>query len=407
MLILILGFIMFIGLFGVVLHFGDHREVVLPKPSGPYAIGRTIFDWKDTHRDDPYSSKIGKHRELMVWLWYPAAASPHSKPAEYIPSAWASKLPWRPVTIPGRIRVHAFADAPIADSQQAYPVLVFSTGFGNLPSDYTSLIEDIVSHGYVVLGITSTYSAPVVRFPDGRIAHHLADASFPRGPSRAIQSAGNRMVKVWAADVRFAVDRLAQMNADTNSRFHGRLDLSDLGLFGQSFGGAAAAEACSMDSRCKAAVDIDGNLFGNVLNGGVKQPFLFILSDWTLHPPWLQKTLASVSVKRFQQEQARMRRQMQDACRDSAHCWKVHTPGTRHFNFTDLPVLYSPGMRMMGYLGPVEGAKGLAETSSCVRLFFDKTLKQPSDRLLPEPSRPDCHFQPLGHSPANPESVVQ
>lgn len=407
MLILILGFIMLIGLFGVVVHFGDHREVVLPKPSGPYAIGRTLFDWKDTQRDDPYSTKVGKNRELMVWLWYPATTSAQSKPAEYIPSDWASQLPWRPVTIPGRIRVHAVADAPVADSPQAYPVLVFSTGFGNLPSDYTSLIEDIVSHGYVVLGITNTYSAPVVRFSDGRVAHHLAAASFPRGPSEAIQAAGNRMVKVWADDVRFAVDRLTQLNSNTNSRFHERLDLSRLGLFGQSFGGAAAAEACSMDSRCKAAADIDGNLFGSVLKEGVKQPFLFILSDWTLQPPWLQKKLASVSVKRFQQEQDRLKQQMQDACGGSSHCWKVHIPGTRHFNFTDLAVLYSPGMRMMGYLGPVGGAKGLAETSSCLRLFFDKTLKQPSDSRVPESSLPDCHFQPLGHSPADPVSSLQ
>lgn len=406
-LVIVLVFIIFIGLFGAMVHFGDHREVVLPKPTGPYAVGRTLFDWTDPKRDDPYSSKIGKHRELMVWLWYPAAVPPQSKPAEYIPSAWAAELPWRPVTIPSRIRVHAVADAPIADGQPAYPVLVFSTGFGNLPSDYTSLIEDIVSHGYLVLGITNTYSAPVVRFPDGRVAHHLADASFPRGPSQAVRSAGNRMVKVWAADIRFAIDSLAQMNSDTKSRFHGRFNLSRVGLFGQSFGGAAAAEACSTDSRCKATVDIDGNLFGDVLNEAIKQPFLFVLSDWTLRPPWLQKTLADVSVKRFQQEQARLKQEMQDTCQDSAHCWKVHIPGTRHFNFTDLPVLYSPGMRMMGYLGPVDGAKGLAETSSCVRVFFDKMLNPTSHSQFPESSNSGCSFQPLGHSPANVESVAQ
>ena len=406
-LVIVLVFIIFIGLFGAMVHFGDHREVVLPKPTGPYAVGRTLFDWTDPKRDDPYSSKIGKHRELMVWLWYPAAVPPQSKPAEYIPSAWADELPWRPVTIPSRIRVHAVAGAPIADGQPVYPVLVFSTGFGNLPSDYTSLIEDMVSHGYVVLGITNTYSAPVVRFPDGRVAHHLADASFPRGPSQAVRSAGNRMVKVWAADIRFAIDSLAQMNSDTKSLFHGRFNLSRVGLFGQSFGGAAAAEACSTDSRCKAAVDIDGNLFGDVLNEGIKQPFLFVLSDWTLRPPWLQKTLADVSVKRFQQEQAQLKQEMQDTCQDSAHCWKVHIPGTRHFNFTDLPVLYSPGMRMMGYLGPVDGAKGLAETSSCVRAFFDKMLNPPSQSQPPQSSNSGCSFQPLGHSPAKLESVVQ
>lgn len=406
-LILILVFIMFIGIFGAIVHFGDHREVVLPTPTGPYAVGRTLLDWKDPNRDDPYSSKIGKHRELMVWLWYPATVSPQSSPTEYIPSAWASQLPWRPVTMPSRIRIHAVADAPVAASQPAYPVLVFSTGFGNLPCDYTSLIEDIVSHGYVVLGITSTYSAPAVRFPDGRVANHLAEASFPRGPRQAIRSAGDRMVKVWAADVSFAVDRLAQMNSDTTSRFYGRFDLSRLGLFGQSFGGAAAAEACSVDSRCKAAVDIDGKLFGDVLNEGIKQPFLFVLSDWTLQPPWLQKTLANASVERFQQEQDQLKKQMYDTCQHSEHCWKVHIPGTRHFNFTDLPVLYSPGMKTMGYLGPINGAKGLEETSSCVRLFFDKMLRQSSHGPLAETSKSGCHFEPLGQSRANIASDMQ
>ena len=398
-LILILVFIMFIGLFGVMVHFGDHREVVLPKPTGPYAVGRTLFDWKDPHRDDPYSSVIGKQRELMVWLWYPATASAHSKPAEYIPSDWASALPWRPVTIPSRVLVHAVADAPIAENQQSYPILVFSTGFGNFPSDYTSMIEDIASHGYVVLGITSTYSVPVVRFPDGRKANHLAAASFPRGPQQAIQAAGNQMVNVWAADVHFVIDRLAQMNSDSGSRFHGRFDLARVGLFGQSFGGAVAAQACSTDVRCKAAVDIDGNLFGGVLQEGIRRPFLFVLSDWTLRSPWLQRTMASVSVKRFHHQQEELKQEMQDTCKESSHCWKVHIPGTRHFNFTDLAVLYSPGMKMMGYLGPVDGSKGLAETASCVRTFFDRTLNPPDATSQAGQENNGCDYQPLGHSP--------
>lgn len=406
-LILILVLLVFVGLFGAMVHFGDHREVVLPKPTGPYAVGRTLFDWKDPSRKDPYSSAIGKERELMVWLWYPATVSPQSKPAEYIPSAWAAQLPWRPVTIPGRVRVHAVADAPIAKGQSSYPVLIFSTGFGNLPSDYTSLIEDIVSHGYVVLGITNTYSAPVVRFPDGRVANIQADASFPRGPSQAIKAAGNRMVKVWAKDIHFAIDRLAQMNSDSKSRFHGHFDLARLGLFGQSFGGAASAEACSAEPRCKAAVDIDGNLFGDVLNKGIQQPFLFVLSDWTLHPSRLQKMLAGTSIKRFHQQQATLKQQMQDICQDSSHCWKAHIPGTRDFNFTDLAVLYSPGMRMMGFLGPVNGAKGLAETAACVRTFFDKALSGPSVSLPAAASQPGCSYQPLGHTPANSHSGLR
>ncbi|TAM82993.1 MAG: hypothetical protein EPN47_06985 [Acidobacteria bacterium] len=399
-LVIILLILVFIGLFGAMVHFGDHREVVLPKPSGPYTVGRTLFDWIDLKRNDPYSVAIGKHRELMVWLWYPAAALQQSRPAEYIPSAWASALPWRPVTIPSRVRVHAISDAPVA-STRPFPVLIFSTGYGNLPSDYSSLIEDIVSHGYVVLGITNTYSAPVVRFPDGRIASHLAEASFPHGPEQAIRSAGDQMVKVWAADMQFAIDSLAQMNSDSKNRFYGRFDLARLGLFGQSFGGAAAAEACSADPRCKAAVDIDGNLFGDVRKKQIKEHFLFILSDWTLRPPWLQRTLASASVKSFQQRQAELGQEIQDVCKESEHCWKAHIPGTRNFNFTDLAVLYSPGMRMMGYLGPVDGARGLADTASCVRIFFDKVLDVPFANPAPKNIEHGCSYQPLGRSPAN------
>lgn len=400
-LVIILLFIMLIGLFGLAVHFGDHREVVLPKPTGPYSVGRTLLDWKDPNRDDPYSTSIGKNRELMVWLWYPAAVSPQSKPAEYIPSAWASELPWRPVTIPSRVRVHAVAEAAMAEGQQQYPVLIFSTGIGNLPSDYTTLIENIVSHGYVILGITNTYSAPVVRFTDGRVANIQADASFPRGPAQAIKSTGDEMVKVWSADIRFAIDKLTQLNTDTNSRFHGRFDLTRIGLVGQSFGGAGSAEACSSDPRCKAAVDIDGNLFGSMLNEGIKPPFLFVLSDWSLRPPWLQKTLASVSVQRFRAQQAELERQMQETCQDSSHCWKAQIPGTRDFNFTDVAVLYSPGMKMMGFLGPVDGAKGLDETASCVRTFFDKMLNGPSSNL-PASASPGCTYQPLGHTTGNP-----
>lgn len=400
-LVVILLLLVIIGIFGAVVHFGDHREVVLPQPTGSYAVGRMIFDWKDMKREDPYSTAIGKHRELMVWLWYPAAASPDSKPAEYIPAAWASKLPWRPVTMPSRVRVHAVSGAPLAKGQSAYPVLVFSTGFGNLPSDYTSLIEDIASHGYAVLGITNTYAAPVVRFPDGRVANRLAAASFPRGSREAMQSAGNRIVKVWAADIRFSIDRLAQMNSNPKSRFYRRLDLARVGLLGQSFGGAASAEACSIDPRCKAAVDIDGNLFGGVLDNGIKQPFLFVLSDWTLRPPWLQRTLASVSVKRFRQYQTLMKQQMLDACKESSNCWETHIAGTQDFNFTDLAVLYSPGMRMMGYLGPVNGAKGIRETSLCIRTFFDKVLNGETAGSRAAMPRPGCSYQPLGRTAGN------
>lgn len=391
-----------IGLLGLVVHFKERREVVLPKPSGPYAVGRSLFDWTDHSREDPYSSSIGKYRELMVWLWYPAAPAPGAAPAEYIPAAWAAKLPWRPMTIPGKIRVHAVDDAPLAGKDKSYPVLVFSTGFGNLPSDYTSMIEDLASRGYVVLGITNTYSAPIVRFPDGRVAQHLDAASFPRGPIEAVQSAGDRMVKVWAGDVRFSLDMLAKMNADPKNRFYGRFDMQKVGLLGHSFGGAATAEVCSTDPRCKAGIDIDGDLFGGVLKAGIKRPFLFILSDWTLGPSWVQKTLSGVTLQRMREHQSDIEREMQEVCKDSSQCWDTHIRGTRHFNFTDVAVLYSPGMKLTGVLGPVDGGQGLAATASCIGTFFDDTFNRQSPSSPGSGQQAGCHYASVGVTAGKP-----
>jgi len=397
-LVMILLVLTTIGLLGLVLHFKEREQVVLPKPTGPYAVGRSLFDWKDPNRTDPYSKSIGKDRELMVWVWYPATPAPGSKPAEYIPSAWASELPWRPMTIPSKVRVHAVPNAPLAGKGKSYPVVVLSTGFGNLPSDYTSLIENLASYGYVVLGITNTYSAPVVRFPDGRVARHLRAASFPRGSRQAIEAAGNRIVKVWAADVHFSLDRLQEMNSNPKSRFYGRLDFTKVGLMGDSLGGAVAAEVCSSDPRCKAGIDINGNLFGSVLKTGIKRPFLFLLSDWTLGPSWVQKTLSGVSLRRIKEHESEIQRQMQEVCRGFAGCWDTHIKGTRHFNFTDVAVLYSPGLEWAGFLGPVDGRAGLASASSCIRTFLDTTLKQPSSTPAIPGKEAGCHYERVGNA---------
>src|SRR5437773_10513190 len=69
----------------------------------------------------------------------------------------------------------------------------------------------------------------------------------------------NRLLTAWTADIAFVLDRLKQLKAsDTSGKFTGRLNLTRVGVFGHSFGGAQAAQFCSQDSRCKAGIDVDG-----------------------------------------------------------------------------------------------------------------------------------------------------
>jgi pimeloyl-ACP methyl ester carboxylesterase len=83
----------------------------------------------------------------------------------------------------------------------------------------------------------------------------------------------------------FALDRLDRLNTgDPPSKFRGRLDLSDVGAFGHSLGGAEALEFCHDDARCKAGIDVDGAPFGSAVADGVSQPFMFLMSDHSSEP---------------------------------------------------------------------------------------------------------------------------
>jgi predicted dienelactone hydrolase len=67
-----------------------------------------------------------------------------------------------------RVRTHSVRDAKISDEQPSYPVVVMRGGFSGLVAGYTSLAEDLASHGYVVVGFDAPYLTSIVVFPDGR-----------------------------------------------------------------------------------------------------------------------------------------------------------------------------------------------------------------------------------------------
>lgn len=48
-------------------------RIELPPPTGPYAIGRTTFHWTDETRPERESKREGEKRELLIYVWYPAA----------------------------------------------------------------------------------------------------------------------------------------------------------------------------------------------------------------------------------------------------------------------------------------------------------------------------------------------
>ena len=60
----------------------------LPSPSGKFAVGRLGGQHlTDSARPDRFSSDATKHRELMIYVWYPAQLSNHPSFEAYVPRA--------------------------------------------------------------------------------------------------------------------------------------------------------------------------------------------------------------------------------------------------------------------------------------------------------------------------------
>lgn len=372
-LILLLVIIILIASGIAFIEIPRHQTIVLPTPTGPYAVGRMEYDWTDQSRNDTLAPHAGMKRELVVWAWYPATSVPGAQSAPYLPPKWGQSMYQRSGIMQSydAIKTHSLDHALLAANAARYPVLIFEPGLGNIPMQYTTLIEDIVSHGYVVFAITPTYSSDVVVFPDGRVTDATPVGKLDN--VKNLQVAGNQLISVWSKDVIFVMNQLDKLNTAPGNMFSGHLDLARLGVFGHSFGGATAAQVCHMDARCKAGIDLDGTLFGNVVQAGLAKPFMVIQSR--------ADSCSDADCRAFQQE-------IQAVLRPVPHDSSYHLgiKGSQHFNFSDYATYSSPLLHVLGALGSIDGVRGLQITRAYVRAFFDMYLNKAPSPLLQGPS---------------------
>lgn len=364
----------------------QQEEVALPAPSGRYPVGRTMADWTDDARPDPLAPRAGTPRELSAWLWYPAAPAPGATPAHYAPGAWSGLHLHGPLGVGetrfDHVRVHAVADAPAAAGR--FPVVVLEPGLGLAAPQYTTLAENLASNGYLVAGITPTYSAHLTVL-DGRPVGATPAGNLQDSDAAAMRQAADRLVGVWAADDRFAATRVAAL--DATGRFAGRVDAATTVYVGHSFGGAAALQACHDDPRCAGAADLDGTQFGTVVQSGLAKPIMLLASQGSC-------ITGTCRPSGSDEQSAR------DAARtllaaSTGPVWSFQLDGARHLNFSDYGAYYlaAPIHALVG-LGPIDGDHALTITDAYLAAFVDHVA-----RGLPEPL--------LGGSSPYPQVEVQ
>jgi len=372
-----------LGVLGVAALLGslwlEHRiEVTLPTPTGPFAVGRALYDWADDQTLDTLAPVPGTKRELLVWIWYPSAAEQSVAMDDYVPAQMRaavegasgpliSKFLTRDLS---KVHAHSIRNSDVSPQQRSYPVVIMRAGASLEVWNYSTLAEDLASHGYVVVGFDAPYRTFVVGFPDGRVMRRTPENNpeLCEGQEQAQQArCVNRVLTAWTADIAFVLDRLERLNtSDASGKFKGRLDMTRVGVFGHSFGGATAAQFCHDDSRCKAGIDVDGQPFGSVIQAGLHQPFMFLLSDHgDSSDPVSRQIGANIqSIYDRLPPDGRLR---------------VEIRGANHFLFSDDGALLKSHivlrtLRALGVVG-IDGRRQLAVTVYCVHRFFDAYLK--------------------------------
>src|SRR6266403_18525 len=173
-LLVVVGIAVVLGLLWL-----DHtRETALLMPTGPFAVGRTQYAWRDSAHLDALAPQPDTKRQLVVWIWYPAAPQqPQQKFDDYLLAPWRAALERQSGALLtqfltrdlSRVLTHSISDAEVSPQQHSYPVVLMRGGHSALTTDYTTLAEDLASHGYVVVGFDAPYRTFVVVFPDGRV----------------------------------------------------------------------------------------------------------------------------------------------------------------------------------------------------------------------------------------------
>ncbi|MFJ9818614.1 alpha/beta hydrolase family protein [Streptomyces sp. NPDC101151] len=356
--------------------------MTLPTPTGPFPVGTMSLHLVDNARTDPWlPTRDAAARELMVTFWYPARPVPEQAPALQLPSGVAAE--WQRLVEqkeefsvePGAVdwaatRTHAVHRAPVRHRRGGLPVILYSPG-RNLPRGFgTVLAEELASRGYLVVAIDHTHETIAVQFPDGRVATVL-DATE--------EATLRALADVRVADVRFVLDQLEKSDI---------ADVSAVGMFGHSIGGATAAQAMYDDPRILAAADLDGAVgsgaeaIGSVVEDGLDRPFLLMNSMLGNHHDDVLSSLWK-----------------------NLRGWHLNLQMTSagHYAYTDLqtqlPLIAAAGKmpadKLAGLVGDVEPARSLRAQRAYLSAFFDVHLRHRPDRGLlngPSAAYPEVAF---------------
>ncbi|MBH5317500.1 hypothetical protein I6N90_06680 [Paenibacillus sp. GSMTC-2017] len=259
-------------------------KVKLLLPTGTFAVGTANYHWVDKSREESFTVDQSDYREVIAKVWYPAEIGDDAELAPYAYTAEERRLVGKNVPFFKKalvssisdVKSHSYWKAPVSSQSEKYPVLLFSPGYGASNYMYASILENLASHGYIIIAMQHPYFTMLpALFPDNRVAVGEIEPA-----TESVLDTMDKQIAIWTQDALYILNQLEQWNNhETGDLLSGKMDLSKIGMFGHSFGGAASAQVMNEDNRILAGVNIDGTFFGKRIENGLSNPFLYLRSS--------------------------------------------------------------------------------------------------------------------------------
>lgn len=366
---------------------------------GEFLVGVKAAEVVDNSRGMAWNARNDGPRRILLRVWYPAASieaggnnrrvlAAHRKHTGELFDG-LKMAPLKPISEALMdIKTNAYWDAPVAEGE--FPLLVFSHGYFGPINSNAMQMEQLASHGYIVVALTHPGETSELVYEDGvhfPLSPNSTKAQYEilDGENGAALTSGKadmmfmlnwlvndfepgtiiaKRMHIWADDFRAVLDALERDEyVGDLSDVRRRMNFEQIGYFGMSAGAAAAPWACYQDERCKAvaALDVGGGV-GDLRNKDIGKPALII----------------DVGVP--------YRLGGQDLYYE-AHCdlgktpdvYRLHFPDAGHWDMTDFSLSLTPiGKSILPnfapFLGPINGHESVLVQSRLLDQFFDKHL---------------------------------
>jgi len=317
----------------------ESDEIRLPAVTGPYGVGTTVWHWTGQGEND-YGSAL----EVMAQLWYPSDLVD------------VSSTRYRPLGGEAfeRIRQNSIGAAPFASLSEKVPVIVLCPGRGTNRYYYTSIAEDLASHGFSVFGVDIPQIG-YVEFPDGRVIEpeekYRPSFELITGPYEKVDEFFEPAVSIGLSHLRLALGQLSALNGDDPAGIlTGRLRMDSLGAFGHSLGGRICGAFAGDDKRVVAFASMEG-----VPPRGIRQDGMMAAS-LMLYSSELPEDMALPNI-----------RELYDNRRAEATILRLE--GFGHNSVTDRPLLFPDN-----YDYKVDARTGLEVVRNILSDFFEAHL---------------------------------